>query len=80
MTIDTSGSNDIIYLIDDRAIKKIVIDPDWTDYVYYITGNNFGAGRILLQMENSMKLHLVIFKILLFLMMERSVYFRSKCD
>jgi VCBS repeat-containing protein len=42
MTIDTSGSNDIIYLIDDRAIKKIVIDPDGTDYVYYITGNNFG--------------------------------------
>ena len=28
MTIDTSGSKDIIYLIDDRAIKKIVIDPD----------------------------------------------------
>ncbi|MDB4131735.1 Ig-like domain-containing protein, partial [Flavobacteriaceae bacterium] len=41
MTIDKSGSKDIIYLIDDRAIKKIVIDPDGTDYVYYITGDNF---------------------------------------
>ena len=37
MAIDTSGSEDILYVIDDRVIKKINIT---TGFVYYITGDN----------------------------------------
>jgi hypothetical protein len=78
MTIDTSGSNDILYLVDERVIKKI--NPYGTGLVYYITGTILLTGKIHLLMENSMKLPLVILKILLFLMMELLLYFRSKCD
>ncbi|MDC0116859.1 Ig-like domain-containing protein [Flavobacteriaceae bacterium] len=37
MAIDTSGSDDILYLVDQRLIKKINLT---TDRVYYITGTN----------------------------------------
>jgi VCBS repeat-containing protein len=37
MTIDSSGSDDIIYLVDQRIIKKINLT---TGLVYYITGDN----------------------------------------
>ena len=37
MTIDSSGSNDILYLVDERVIKKINLS---TGLVYYITGSN----------------------------------------
>ncbi len=37
MTIDTQGSDDILYLDDERVIKKINLT---TDLVYYITGDN----------------------------------------
>ncbi|MDC6480682.1 Ig-like domain-containing protein [Flavobacteriaceae bacterium] len=37
MAIDTSGSDDILYLADQRVIKKINLT---TDLVYYITGDN----------------------------------------
>ena len=37
MAIDTSGSDDILYLVDQRLIKKINLT---TNLVYYITGTN----------------------------------------
>ena len=37
MAIDTSGSDDILYLADQRVIKKINLT---TNLVYYITGSN----------------------------------------
>jgi hypothetical protein len=37
MAIDTSGSEDILYLVDERVIKKINLT---TNLVYYITGSN----------------------------------------
>ena len=37
MAIDTSGTDDILYLVDQRLIKKINLT---TNLVYYITGTN----------------------------------------
>ena len=37
LAIDTSGSDDILYLVDERIIKKINLS---TNLVYYITGDN----------------------------------------
>jgi hypothetical protein len=44
MAIDTSGTDDILYLVDQRLIKKINLT---TNLVYYITGTNQNMAKFI---------------------------------